>query len=294
MGHARKLKRRAYVLVMAVALIGTLFVLGLALVHFMTAQQQLLRKAEDTARAREASRAGVDWAIAQLRSDPSWRKGFSNLSPVPGTAANLTVQPQGQLLKLTCQGTCNQTSELYAALVHPAGVLYHNDFSQDAAGWAQPGSVPVVLLGYYLLNLSLSGEASAGDPLWSDYEAEFEVLLPQATGIGLVVRESPAGDYLVDYSLLRGSVQLVKEENGQRQLVAEVPRLDLQLPHNFKIRAQQADLTVWLDGQKVLSYHDPQPLKNGRIAIRPLLNLVTLVDEVTVRQIFQVTSQWRP
>ena len=293
MGHPRKLKR-AYVLMMAIALIGTLFVLGLALVHFMTAQQSLLRKAEDTARAREASRAGVDYAIAQLRGDPTWRKGFTNLSPVPGTAANLTVQTQGESLKLTCQGTSNQTSELYTAVVRPASVLYHNDFSRDADGWAQPGSLPLVLLGYYLLNLSLSGEASAGDPLWTDYEAEFEVLLPQATGIGLVVRESPAGDYVVDYSLLRGTVQLLKEESGHRQVVAEAPRRDLQLPHNFKIRAQQADLTVWLDGAKVLSYRDPQPLKNGRIAIRPLLNLVTLVDEVTVRQIFQVTAQWRP
>jgi len=291
-GHPRKLK--GYALLMAIGLIAVLFLLGLALVHFMTAQHSLLRKAEDTALAREASRAGVDYAIAQLRGDPSWRKGFSNLSPVPATAANLTVQVQGDKLKLLCQGQANQTTAFYAALVQPGSILLHNDFSRGASEWAQPGSLPIALLGFYLLNLSLDGEASAGDPLWTDYEAEFEVLLPQATGIGLVVRESPAGDYLVDYSLLRGSVQLVKEFNGTRQVLAEARRRDLQLPHNFKIRADQADLTVSLDGEKVLTFHDPEPLKNGRIAIRPLLNLVTLVDEVTVRQTFRVTAQWRP
>ncbi|MFN8609721.1 MAG: hypothetical protein U0931_19435 [Vulcanimicrobiota bacterium] len=293
MGFPRQL-RDGYILLMAIGLMATLFVLGLALVHFMTAQQSLLRKAEDTARAREASRAGVDFGLAQLRRDPTWREGFTNLSPLPGTAANLTVEPLGQQLRLTCRGQCNQTSALYAAMVTPASLLYHNDFSRDASGWAQPGALPVVLLGYYLLNLSLAGEASAGDPLWTDYEAEFEVLLPQATGIGLVVRESPVGDYLVDYNLLRGSLQLLKEHDGTRELLGEVARRDLQLPHNFRIRAQQADLTVWLDGQKILTCKDPKPLKNGRIAIRPLLNLVTLVDEVSVRQIFQVTAQWRP
>ncbi|MBS2040044.1 hypothetical protein JST97_33970 [bacterium] len=293
MGRSRQLKR-AYILLMAIGLMGTLFVLGLALVHFMTAQHWLLRKAEDTARAREASRAGVDYGIARLRENPDWREGFSNLVAVPGTLAKLTVEPQADLLKLNCQATCNQTEAQYCALVRPASLLYHNDFSRDASGWAQPGSLPIVLLGYYLLNLSLAGEASAGDPLWTDYEAEFEVLLPQATGIGLVVRESPAGDYLVDYSLLRGSLQLVKQNNGSRSLLAETPRRDLQLPHNFRIRAEQAELTVWLDGQKALAYRDPQPLKNGRIAIRPLLNLITLVDEVTVRQTFQVRAQWRP
>ncbi|MBX3170028.1 MAG: hypothetical protein KF760_21665 [Candidatus Eremiobacteraeota bacterium] len=292
MGQPRKLK--GYALMMAIGLIATLFLLGLALVHFMTAQRSLLRKAEDTSLAREASRAGVDFALAQLRADPAWRQGFAGLSAMPGTAANLTVQEQGDQLKLLCQARANDTSAAYAALVRPARVLLHNDFTHEASQWSQPGSLPVVLLGYYLLNLSLQGEASAGDPLWTDYEAEFEILLPQATGIGLVVRESPAGDYLVDYSLLRGSVQLIKERNGSRQVVAEVARRDLQLPHNFKIRAEQADLTVSLDGQKLLTYRDPEPLKNGRIAIRPLLNLVTLVDEVTVRQIFRVTAQWRP
>lgn len=292
MGHPHKLK--GYALLMAISLMATLFLLGLALVHFMTAQRSLLRKAEDTSLAREASRAGVDFALAQLRKDPAWRQGFVSLSPLPSTVANLTVEEQGDQLKLLCQARANDTSAAYAAMVRPAGVLLHNDFTVDASPWSQPGSLPIVLLGFYLLNLSLEGEASAGDPLWTDYEAEFEVLLPQATGIGLVVRESPAGDYVVDYSLLRGSVQLIKELNGIRKVVAEVPRRDLQLPHNFKIRAQQAELTVSLDGRKILSYRDPEPLKNGRIAIRPLLNLVTLVDKVTVRQIFQVTAQWRP
>lgn len=292
MGRSRQLK--GYALMMSIGLIGTLFVLGLALVHFMTAHHSLLRKAEDTARAREASRAGVDYALAQLRGDPDWRQGFSGLEPLPGTVANLTVQEQGSGLKLLCQARANQTSAAYAAMVRPASVLLDNDFSRGASEWYQPGSLPVVLLGFYLLNLSLEGEAAAGDPLWTDYEAEFEVLLPQATGIGLVVRENPVGDYLVDYSLLRGSVQLVKEFNGTRRVLAEAPRRDLQLPHNFRIRADRADLTVHLDGEKVLTYRDPEPLRNGRIAIRPLLNLVTLIDRVTVRQIFQVTAQWRP
>lgn len=292
MGRSRALN--GYALMMAIALIGTLFVLALALVHFMTAHRSLLRKAEDTALAREASRAGLEYALAQLRTDPGWRRGFTGLQALPGTVGNLTVQEQGLQLKLLSQAQANQTTATYAAMVRPASILLHNDFSRGASEWYQPGSLPVVLLGYYLLNLSLEGEVAAGDPLWTDYEAEFEVLLPQATGIGLVVRENPVGDYLVDYSLLRGTVQLIKEYNGSRRILAEIPRRDLQLPHNFKIRADRADLTVSLDGQKVLSYRDAEPLKNGRIAIRPLLNLVTLVDEVTVRQIFQVTAQWRP
>lgn len=292
MGRPRQLD--GYALMMAIALIGVLFVLSLALVYFMTAQHSLLRKAEDTSLAREASRAGVDFALAQLRGDPNWRQGFTAFSPLAGTVANLTVKERGTQLQLLCQARANETSASYAALVRPAAVLLHNDFSRDASQWSQPGSLPIVLLGFYLLNLSLQGEASAGDPLWTDYEADFKLLLPQATGISLIVRESPAGDYVVDYSLLRGSVQLIKEFNGGRRLLAEVNRRDLQLPHHFKILAEEADLTVSLDGQKVISYRDPEPLKNGRIAIRPLLNLVTLVDEVTVRQVFRVTAQWRP
>ena len=72
MGRPRKLN--GYALMMAIGLIGILFVLGLALVYFMTAQRSLLRKAEDTSLAREASRAGVDFALAQLRRDPETGK----------------------------------------------------------------------------------------------------------------------------------------------------------------------------------------------------------------------------
>lgn len=293
MGLPRKLKR-GYLLMLVVGLVGVLFSLGLAVVHFMTSHRQLVRKAEDTALAREASRSGIEVAIAELRQDADWRAGFQGREYVPGTQADLTVQEEPQGLHLICLARAQQANARYEAIVQPERVALHNDFSSGADEWQQPGGLPLALLGYYLLNLGLPGDVYAGDPNWTDYEAEFQVLLGQATSLGLLVRSTGQGAYLVDYNLLRGSLQLAKVEGGTTTVLAEQARRDLQLPHTFKIRAEGPYLSVSLDGQEALTFHDEQPLARGRIGLRPLLGAVTLVDEVTVRTLFQVVSRWRP
>lgn len=293
MGHSRQLKG-GYLLMLVVGLVGVLFSLGLAVVHFMTAHRQLVRKAEDTALAREAARSGVELAIAELRQDPDWRAGFEARQLVPETLADLSLTEAPEGVHLVCQARAPRAEARYEAIVHLPREVLHNDFSASAGEWEQPNGLPVALLGYYLLNLGLPGDVYAGDEAWSDYEAEFEVLLGQATSLGLLVRVSPRGAYLVDYSLLRGDIQLAKLEGNSSTVLAMAPRRDLQLPHTFTIRAEGGDLSVKLDGQQVLQYRDPQPLRQGRIGIRPLLGVVTLVDEVSVRSLLQVVSRWRP
>ncbi len=131
MGHPRKL--RGYALMMAIALMATLFLLGLALVHFMTAQRSLLRKAEDISLAREASRAGVDFALAQLRSDPTWRQGFARLSPLPGTVGDMHLETcDGQpRLRYRIDGVLNDfpapPGGVYPALISRIKILANLD-----------------------------------------------------------------------------------------------------------------------------------------------------------------------
>ena len=314
MGPPRKL--RGYLLLLTLVVVGLLFSLGLGVVQFSTQQQQWVRKAESLALARRAAQGGLQIAMARLSRDADWREGLVDM-PMGEAVVNLrfdqdsrinasanpTTEPDGRILPpwsahLVCHGQARGSEAVSEALISLPQVLYENDFSRTASEWSQSLLGPIVLLGYYVLDVNLLQWTSlTGDPNWSDYEAEFVATLSQPTGLGFLVRASgppnrPTG-YLMDYQLLKGGYSLYRLDNGTPSRLAFVPAALVGLSHTYTLRVQGPELTFSVDGHQVLSFRDQDPITQGGIGIQPLLGTVVLIDSVRVRQFFGVRAQWR-
>lgn len=314
--------RRAYALLWVTGIVGVTFLLSIAALDFMHSHRSMTRKAETSARALEASRAGLSLAIAHLRVDPGWQEGFDGLELVSDTRCSLQFSgpersrhshepgarplPPASVL-LVSRGQSGPEVVYSEAVVTLNTTLLENDFNLDANEWQQSSNLPVVALGHYVLDLGVPLTSMAGDEAWSDYQADFEVLVPQGTGLGFLVRASgPAHSitgYLIDYQFLDdplrgGSFRLFRLEDGHQTELARVSQSLgiawlLGLKHQYQIRVQGGDLRFAVDGETILEFRDPNPIRQGRIGLRPLLGTVVLVDRVRVQSLFQVVSQWR-
>lgn len=314
--------RRAYALLLVTGLVGVIFFLSLAIMDFLQAHRTMLRKAESSALALEASRAGLSLAIAHLRANPEWREGFQAVELVPETQSWLQFSgserswssqdpgprclPPGSV-HLICRGQNAQSTVYSEAVVALNTTLLENDFDSHANEWQQTANLPIVASGHYVLDLGLQLSSLAGDEAWADYQAEFEVLIPQGTGVGFFIRATGSPHqlkgYLMDYQLLDdplrgGTFRLFRLDKGRQTELARASRgrdlgWFLGVKHQYRLRAQGGDLRLVVDGETVLEFRDPEPIRNGRIGIRPLLGTVVLVDRVCVQSLFQVVSQWK-
>ncbi|MBI3926691.1 MAG: hypothetical protein HY319_14215 [Armatimonadetes bacterium] len=326
-------KRHAgYLLLVTLGVLALLFCLGTAVVGFSTAHQSLVRKAEERARAAESARAGVEVAIARLRADPNWKEGFRDQAVMEAGFASLQFEP-GDIpqsihngagvepvpgwdrrtvptgtVHLVCEGRSGTSRALVQALVGVESILLDDQFDSGAPGWTSPnGSLPLVILGFYLLELGGGGSVLAGSEHWSDYEAEFVARLSQGTGLGFLARatgppEAPDG-YLAAYELTTDSFALHRMVAGLRgPALVVVPRADtalagswlVTLDHTYRLRVEAETVSWWVDGVQVLTFKDEQaPRMMGRIGVHPGLGAVVLLDRVQVRALFGVRSIWR-
>ena len=146
MGNPPKL-RRAYALILVTGMVGVIFFLALAVMDFMQAHRAMLRKAENSAKALEASRAGLSLAISHLRLNPAWQEGFRDLELVPDTrswlqftgpdASRRSQDPGPRCLPpasvlLVCRGQSAQTVIFSESIVALNTTLLENDFSSHA------------------------------------------------------------------------------------------------------------------------------------------------------------------
>ena len=67
----------------------------------------------------------------------------------------------------------------------------------------------------------------------------------------------------------------------------------LNLEHVYEVTIQDNQLTLNVDGKRILSWKDEErSFPRGRVGLQPLLGTVLLVDDVKVESLFRVRSRW--
>lgn len=289
---------------------GVLFLFALTVVNFHRARTQLFRKAESTARAREAARAGMNWGLAALSREPESSPAFGPSPILPGAEATLVTLERTTegLVRLQSTGTAGTSQVVEEALISPSHTVLLNEFDRDASQWQQSFGIPVVVGGHYLLDVGLFNLiTTAGDPEWKNYTADFRALLSQGLGLGMLVRVTSDADgldaYRADFlpDLTGGRFRLTRIEDNFPQVVAEKRLTEsglgllfaLNLWHDFRLTAADDRLTLKVDGTEVLSYQDPDPLPSGGIGVQPALGTIMLLDRVEVIAHQEVLARWR-
>lgn len=284
------------------AFTALLFVMALAAVNFQRQHQFQLRHLEARARADEAARGGMEVTLSKLCQHGEAALGepgcdgseLVEISQVPPESL-----PSGVLHLRSCAQVAG-TSVQEDALVQVPAELLANDFSSTAGEWSPLG---VVLLGYYVLDARLSDRYSlAGDPDWNNYQAEFEALLSEGTGLGFLVRASRTDSGLQGYRLrvypaLDGSrYRLTRLKDGRETFLVETrgsPLEGLDLQRRYRIKVQHELLEIEVDGRQVLSFRDPDPISRGAIGLDPSLGTVMMLDSVRVWRDFEILARWR-
>ncbi|MCA9790176.1 MAG: hypothetical protein KC910_00215 [Candidatus Eremiobacteraeota bacterium] len=310
MGLSRRVKRSGFLLIAVVAMTAVLFVFSLTVVNFHRSRSQLFRKAESTARAREAARAGMNQGLAALSREPDAAPAFGPSPILPeATASLVTLERTSEgLVRLQSTGVSGSSRIIEEALVSPTHTVFLNEFDRDASQWQQSFGIPVVVAGHYVLDVGLFDMlTTAGDPDWKNYTADFKALLSQGLGLGMLVRVKSDADgldaYRADFvpDLLGGRFRLTRIENDMAAVVAERRLADtglgllfaLNLWHDFRLTAADDRLTLKVDGSEVLTYQDPDPLPSGAIGVQPALGTIMLLDRVEVIAHQEVLARWR-
>lgn len=128
--------------------------------------------------------------------------------------------------------------------------------------------------------------ASYGNENWGDYEVEADVNLKNGSDAGLLVRLKYAtdasdatygiggcqnGDYHYGYYayITPNGVCLGKQMFNWQFLTSSTQSLSQNKIYRLKVRAEGANIKVWLDGKLMIDYIDKdQPLLSGKIGLR--------------------------
>lgn len=128
--------------------------------------------------------------------------------------------------------------------------------------------------------------ASYGDENWGDYEVEADVNLKNGSDAGILVRLKYAtdasdaqfgiggcqnGDYHYGYYayINPDGVCLGKQMFNWQFLTSSDQTLSLNKTYRLKVRAEGANIKVWLDGKLMIDYTDmDQPLLSGKMGMR--------------------------
>jgi Tfp pilus assembly protein PilX len=210
-------------LIMALLVIGALFFFALMYVRLFATEKQLSQKAEQTLVADEAAQAGINDALLELKKNPAWNAGFSDVglprsgalytvtfnntqTALPwstnngaGSAAltgwnGRTVPPNA--VHLVSTGTLGKGKSTRQAIVVLASALFQDHFDTDASQWTEVmGSKFNVKNSNY--NLGTQGQAAgehrtfAGDQEWTDMVIEVKARLGQGgPGYGIYFRST--------------------------------------------------------------------------------------------------------
>lgn len=85
-----RLRRRGYLLVLTLAVMGALMTFAAALTGAFSGENSIAQRAERDVIAEEAARAGIQDAFAQILQDPGWNAGFNNVT-LPNSGANYSM-----------------------------------------------------------------------------------------------------------------------------------------------------------------------------------------------------------
>lgn len=298
MDRPRQLK--AGILMLTTLVVGALvFLLALGANRFQTRHQFLTRGLEQSWQTQESARAGLERALRQVKAhqDAAVQKELGNTTVTVTEVAQGRDRPEGVLhLRSTAQSRRLRSTE--EALVRQPRVLLSEDFNGSADGWSPPA---VVGLGFYILDTQLGVSHSlAGDPDWDDYVAEFDALLSQGLGLGVLVRATPVAGgyqgYRVRWTSLPPRVTLTRVGPDGEVVLAQhtTALLDLNLSHRYRVRARRDTLEVEIDGILLFQVTDPEPILTGAVGVEPILGSVVLLDRVEVRTEFEVLARWKP
>lgn len=85
----------------------------------------------------------------------------------------------------------------------------------------------------------------------------------------VVFRFQDTDNYYAIVPKTDGTVELAKMQNGKWRpwLAYAHVGIDPTQPHNYKVRVVGNQIQVWVDGQPVIQYTDPNPIPEGGIGV---------------------------
>ncbi len=159
------------------------------------------------------------------------------------------------------------------------------DFEWLSGSWSDNGTT------ISATNSATWSIASYGNENWGDYEVEADVNLKNGSDAGLLVRLKYAtdasdatygiggcqnGDYHYGYYayITTSGVCLGKQMFHWQFLTSSTQSLSNNKTYRLKVRAEGANIKVWLDGKLMIDYTDKeQPLLSGKIGMRAHMSL---------------------
>ncbi len=159
------------------------------------------------------------------------------------------------------------------------------DFEWLSGSWSDNGTT------ISATNASTWSIASYGSENWGDYEVEADVNLKNGSDAGILVRLKYAtdasdaqfgiggcqnGDYHYGYYayITTSGVCLGKQMFNWQFLTSYTQSLSQNKTYRLKVRAEGANIKVWLDGKLMIDYTDKeQPLLSGKIGMRAHMSL---------------------
>lgn len=172
--------------------------------------------------------------------------------------------------------------------------------------------VSVQALGTLVIEDLVGGESLLfGSEDWRNQIWSGDVTLAQGTGIGFWVRARREGGaisgYLVDYSLLDrpargGTFRISRVDRGVSQTLSEQHGADLGIgglawlvgiQHSFTVGADQETIWLEVDGRRILSAQDPEPIRGGKFGYKPGIGGIVMVRGDRVDNLIEIRSLCR-
>jgi hypothetical protein len=182
--------------------------------------------------------------------------------------------------------TITPTSTPFASLVLENGetLLYSQDFESGKApnwnlytGW----NIIETEIGYILQGNSHNFAYLILGP-WKDYSLRFRLKLNQLnSAMHANIRQENLARYFIGFNRTQVYLSRQDKDNSFHDLVTRDTSLGTGW-HDIEINAYGGLITVFVDGNKYLSYTDPDPLLSGRVSFESLTPDIVWVDDVAV------------
>lgn len=288
------MKNRGYLLPLVLGLSCLVFFCSLILARIVSSDRLLVVRTE-------ARMEGEGEALEEVY------KGFLELLEEP------TESTSTDHLELTRRVTVHPLESTVKAAVSTGRAVLEDDYSTLRADLDfDAGELNVRLEAVGVLLIESRGTAEGGllfgSSDWRNQTVTGDFLLSQGTGVGLWIRARREGGrisgYLLDYSLLEkplqgGTFAITKVTPEGTQRLAEKQGAELGLGglawllgvrHSMTAGANQESLWFEVDGRRVLTAEDPQPLRNGRVGYQAFPGGILLVSQTTVRNLPEIRS----
>jgi photosystem II stability/assembly factor-like uncharacterized protein len=187
-----------------------------------------------------------------------------------------------KLFLMICLAACLALSGVVHAQEIAEALVVDMNFEGDTSGWQleQGWSVDEIEGGHALRG---SGHAWArfSEGPWADYHYTFRLKLDPNASLHANIRVTGAARYFIT---LDGNSSSLSKQTSETDFFNELAKGKPVRSgwHTVEIAANQALITVNLDGKPLLSYTDPAPLVNGRLAFESLSPGNVWIDDLQV------------